>query len=71
MVLVEIDGNYIDGEPMKDRTEGSSIKAYLILGERITASKSVRPKTHVLSIAEMIKLSSGVRCLSVCKEFLR
>ena len=71
MVLVEIDGNYIDGEPMKDRTEGSSIKAYLILWERITASKSVRPKTHVLSIAEMIKLSSGVRCLSVCKEFLR
>jgi hypothetical protein len=48
MVLVEIDGNYIDGEPMKDRTEGSLIKAYLILWERITASKAVRPKTHVL-----------------------
>ena len=48
MVLVEIDGNYIDGEPMKDRTEGSLIKTYLILWARITASKSVRPKTHVL-----------------------
>jgi hypothetical protein len=48
MVLVEIDGNYIDGEPMKDRTEGSLIKTYLILRARITASKSVRPKTHVL-----------------------
>jgi len=48
MVLVEIDGNYIDGEPMKDRTEGPLIKAYQILWERITASKSVRPKTHVL-----------------------
>jgi len=31
MVLVEIDGNYIDGEPMKDRSEGSMIKTYLIL----------------------------------------
>jgi len=41
MVLVEIDGNYIDGEPMKDRTEGSLIKTYLILCARITASKSV------------------------------
>ncbi len=48
MVLVEIDGNYIDGEPMKDQTEGSLIKTYLILWARITASKSVRPKTHVL-----------------------
>jgi hypothetical protein len=48
MVLVEINGNYIDGEPMKDRTEGSLIKAYLILWAQITASKSVRPKTHVL-----------------------
>ncbi len=34
MVLVEIDGNYINGEPMKDRTEGTLIKAYLILWAR-------------------------------------
>jgi hypothetical protein len=43
MVLVEIDGNYIDAEPMKDRMEGSMIQAYLILWTQITASKSVRP----------------------------
>ncbi len=48
MVLVDIDGNYIDTEPTKDQTEGSMIKAYLMLWTRITASKSVRPKTHVL-----------------------
>ena len=48
MVLVEIDGNYIDGELMKDRSEGSMIKTYLILWARITASKSVRPRTHML-----------------------
>ena len=28
MVLVEIDGNYIDAELMKNKTEGSMIKAY-------------------------------------------
>ena len=33
---------------MKDRSEGSMIKTYLIMWARITASKSVRPKTHVL-----------------------
>jgi hypothetical protein len=48
MVLVEIDGNYIDAEPMNDQMEGSMIKAYLILLTQLTASKSVRPKTHVL-----------------------
>ncbi len=33
MVLVEVDGNYIDAEPMKNKTEGSIIKAYQILWE--------------------------------------
>jgi hypothetical protein len=31
MVLVEVDGNYIDAEPMKNKTEGSMIKDYLAL----------------------------------------
>jgi len=31
MVLVEVDGNYIDAEPMKNRSAGSMIKAYLAL----------------------------------------
>ncbi len=29
MVLVEVNGNYIDAEPMKNRSAGSMIKAYL------------------------------------------
>ena len=48
MLLVEINGNCIDGEPMKDQMEGSMIKTYLIPWARIAASKSVQPKTHVL-----------------------
>ncbi len=31
IVLVEVDGNYIDAEPMKNKSEGAIIKAYLIL----------------------------------------
>ena len=48
MVLVEVDGNYIDAGPMKNRTEGSIIKAYLILWAQLTASGTVKPQTHLL-----------------------
>jgi hypothetical protein len=46
MVLVEVNGNYIDAEPMKNKTEGSMIKAYLALWARLTASGTVKPTTH-------------------------
>jgi hypothetical protein len=48
MVLVEVDGNYIDAEPMKNRTEGSIIKAYMALWARLTESGTVKPRTHLL-----------------------
>jgi hypothetical protein len=31
MVLVEVDGNYIDTEPLKYKSAGEMIKAYLAL----------------------------------------
>jgi hypothetical protein len=48
MVLVEVDGNYIDAEPMKNKSEGLIIKAYLALWTQLTASGTVRPTTHTL-----------------------
>ena len=48
MVLVEVDGNYIDAEPMKNRSEGAMIKAYQTLWTRLTASRTAKPKTHIL-----------------------
>jgi len=48
MVLVEIDGNYIDAEPMKNKAEGSMIKAYLALWERLTETGTVKPTTHIM-----------------------
>jgi hypothetical protein len=48
MVLLEVNGNYIDVEPMKNKSEGSIIKAYLTLWTRLTESGTVRPITHIL-----------------------
>jgi hypothetical protein len=48
MVLVEVNGNFIDAEPMKNRSEGAMIKAYQALWTRITTSGTVKPKTHIL-----------------------
>ncbi len=46
--LVEVDGNFIDAEPMKNRSEGVMIKAYQSLWNRLTISGTVKPKTHIL-----------------------
>jgi hypothetical protein len=48
MVLYEIDGNYIDAEPMQDSQESSLIKAYNTLWARMTKSGKVRPTVHIL-----------------------
>jgi hypothetical protein len=48
MVLVEVDNNHIDAEPMKNKSEGLIIKAYLILWTQLIASGTVRLTTHIL-----------------------
>jgi hypothetical protein len=39
MVFVEVDGNFIDAEPTKNKTAGSMIKACLALWNQLTASR--------------------------------
>jgi hypothetical protein len=41
MVLVEVDRTYINAKPMKNKSEGSIIKAYLISRTRLTESGTV------------------------------
>ncbi len=56
MVLVEVDGNYIDAEPMKNRSAGSMTTTYQTLWQWITESGSIKPTTHILdneTLAEM------------------
>jgi hypothetical protein len=48
MVIVEVDGNLIYAEPMKNKSEGSMIKACLALWNHHTASGTVKPKTHIM-----------------------
>ncbi len=42
MVLLEVNGNYIDAKPMKNKSEGSIIKAYLTLWTRLMALGTVK-----------------------------
>ncbi len=48
VLLVEVGGNFINAKPMKNKTAGSVIKAYIALWTRITASRTVKPTTHIL-----------------------
>ena len=48
MIMVEIDSNYIDSEPMKIRSEGEMIRAYQALLKRIKRTGVCDPKEHIL-----------------------
>ena len=64
MVLVEVDGNFIDAEPMKNKTARSMIKAYLALWNQLTASGTVKPTTHLLDnkASEEFKVEIKKKC---------
>jgi hypothetical protein len=48
MVLVKVDGNFIDAEPMKNKLEGAMIKACIAFWTRLTASGTGKPTAHIL-----------------------
>jgi hypothetical protein len=48
MVLYEIDGNYIDAEPMKDSRNNLLVIAYQSLWVRVTIKGTVKPQVHIL-----------------------
>ena len=47
-IMVEIDGNYIDAEPIKSRTKNKMIRAYIELLSRVKESGVCDPKKHIL-----------------------
>jgi hypothetical protein len=61
MVSVEVDGNFIDAEPMKNKTAGSIIKAYLALWNQLTVSGTVKPTTHLLDNKASEEFKAGLR----------
>jgi hypothetical protein len=61
MVLVEVDGNCIDAEPMKNRSAESMVKAYLTLWKQITESGSIKPTTHILNNKASAELKEAIK----------
>jgi hypothetical protein len=60
MILV-VDGNFIDAEPMKNKSEGLMIKAYQALWARLTTSGTVKPKTHILDNEASTEFKKEIR----------
>ena len=48
MVAVELDGNYIDAEPMKARTTQELVKAYQAIWKRWEITDVIAPNWHVM-----------------------
>ncbi len=48
MVLYDVDGNYIDADPMKDNKDNSLVVAYKQLWQQITHWRTTKPKMHIL-----------------------
>ena len=48
MVLVEVDGNYIDAEPVLDSNQRSLINAYQTLWKRLTIKRDEMPTMHII-----------------------
>ena len=61
MVAVELDGNYIDGEPMKTREASSLVKAYNAIMERWSATQVIAPNWHVLDNEAPQELKEAIR----------
>ncbi len=61
MVLVEVDGKYMNAEPMKNRSAGSMIKAYLTLWKRLTETGSIKPATHILDNKASAELKEAIK----------
>jgi hypothetical protein len=64
MVLVEVDGNCIDAEPIQNKSEGSIKKVYLILWTRLMELGTVQPKIHILDnkVSEAYKAEIKKNC---------
>jgi hypothetical protein len=61
MVLVEVDGNFINAEPMNNKLEGAMIKVYIALWTRLTTSGTVKPMTHILDSEASAKFKKEIQ----------
>ncbi len=64
MVLVKVNGNYIDAEPTKNKLAGSMVKAYIELWTCLTAKGVIQPTTHLLDneVSAELKVETIKNC---------
>ncbi len=60
-MLVQVNGNYINAEPIKNRTAGSIIKAYIALCTCLMATGVIQPTTHLLDNKASAKLKAEIK----------
>jgi hypothetical protein len=61
MVAVELDGNYIDAEPVKSRTAKALTEAYQAIFQRWQATGAVSPNWHMLDNEAPEELKKAIR----------
>ena len=61
MVLVEVDSNYIDAEPIKNRTEQEIIWVYQALLERIKSTGVCNPKKHIMDNEALVEFKKVIK----------
>jgi len=61
MIMVEIDGNYINAELMKNRTENEMLRAYLALLEKVKESGVCDPKKHILDNEAPVEFKRAIK----------
>jgi hypothetical protein len=66
MVAVELDGNYIDAEPIKTRKAQELTSAYQSIFERWKATGAVCPNWHILDNEAPEELKQAI-CENKCR----
>jgi hypothetical protein len=61
MVACELDGNYIDAEPLRDRTKGELVKGYNAIFTRWKQTGTISPNWHILDNEAPEELKSAIR----------
>jgi hypothetical protein len=61
MMLVEVDSDCIDAEPVKNGSAGSMVKAYFALWNHLTATGIIKPTTHLLNSKASVELKAKIK----------
>jgi hypothetical protein len=61
MIACELDGNYIDAEPLRDRTKCEVVRGYEAIFARLKQTGTISPNWHILDNEAPEELKSAIR----------